>query len=318
LIRRAAWAFLFLVLAAPADVSLGQEPPASPAAETVPVARPSPRQPYRGIPVSLFWKAEADFQAGRQEEALSRFLDLAYGNTEDERKGYVWMRVGELLLAKGELEPALSAADKAIVLSRARFLVLSAMDLKFRVYERMQWKSEARQLAAYLLEQQYINADPPKLLAVMARADMDTGRVGQAMVLFRRAAAAAHTPEEAARIRAERDALIDGITDIAALREASEAEEEQPVKARLFLSLGRLASRKGFYGMAAFALDKAARGGGTGAQDAAEQLYRLDKIISARTKIVGLVPLSGKLADIGFAVLSGAEVAVQQIGRAHV
>jgi ABC-type branched-subunit amino acid transport system substrate-binding protein len=253
-----------------------------------------------------------EFQAGRTEEALSRFLDLAYNYPDDERKGFVWMRVGEMLLAKGELEPALSAADKAILLSRARFLALSAMDLKFRVYQRMRWTSEARQVAAYLLEQQYINADPPKLLAVMARADVESGRVSRAMGLFRRAAAAAHTPEEAARIRAERDALIDGVADIAALREAAEAEEEAGVKAHLFLTLGKLASRKGFTGMGAFALEKAAGAGGPGSQEAAEQLYRLEKILSSRPKIVGLVPLSGKLADIGFAVLSGAEVALQQ------
>ncbi|NJD61570.1 MAG: hypothetical protein FIA93_02485 [Deltaproteobacteria bacterium] len=310
MIRRSAWVLGCFLLAAPIAVSRGQEPPLSPAAETVPVARPAPRTPSRGFPVALFWKAEADFQAGRAGEALSRFLDLAYGDGDDERKGFVWMRVGELLLAKGEFEPALSAADKAILLSRARFLALSAMDLKFRVYARMQWKSEARQVAAYLLEQQYIHADPPKLLAFMARADMENGRVSRAMELFRRAAAAAHTPEEGARIRSERDALIDGITDISALREASEAEEEPPVKARLFMALGRLASRKGFSGMAAFALERASRGGGPGGQEAAEQLFRLEKILASRPKIVGLAPLSGKLADIGFAVLSGAEVAL--------
>jgi ABC-type branched-subunit amino acid transport system substrate-binding protein len=312
---RAAWVLGCFLLAGPIAVSRGQEPPLSPASETVPVARPVPRSPYRGLPIALFWKAESDFQAGRAEEALSRFLDLAYSNVEDERKGFVWMRVGELLLAKGELEPALSAADKAILLSDARFLALSAMDLKFRVYERMQWKSEARQVAAYLLEQQYIHADPPKLLAFMARADMETGRVGRAMGLFRRAAAAAHTPEEGARIRADRDALIDGIIDISALRESAEAEEEPPVKARLFMALGRLASRKGFSGMAAFALERAARGGGPVGLEAAEQLFRLEKILASRPKIVGLAPLSGKLADIGFAVLSGAEVALLETRR---
>ncbi|HSL92006.1 MAG TPA: penicillin-binding protein activator, partial [Candidatus Limnocylindrales bacterium] len=192
---------------------------------------------------------------------------------------------------------------------------LSAMDLKFRVYQRMQWMSEARQVASYLLEQQYINADPPMLLSVMARADMASGRVGKAVGLYRRAAAEARTPEEAARIRSERDALIDGLTDIVALRETAEAEEEPGVKAHLALTLGRLASRRGFTGMGAFALEKAARAGGPKGQEAADQLYRLEKIIASRPKIIGLVPLSGKLADIGFAVLSGAEVALQQSRR---
>jgi len=309
--RKTAWILGIFLLAAPGAVSWGEEIPLPSAAETVPVARPAARPASRALPIVPFWAAETEFRAGRMDEALSRFLDLAYNYPDDERKGFVWMRVGEMLLAKGELESALSAADKAILLSRARFLALSAMDLKFRVYQRLQWKSEARQVAAYLLEQQYINADPPKLLTVMARADVESGRAGQAMGLFRRAAAAAHTPEEAARIRVERDALVDGLTDIAALREAAEVEEEAGVKAHLFLTLGKLASRKGFTGMSAFALEKAAGAGGSRSQEAAEQLYRIEKIAASRPKIVGLVPLSGKLADIGFAVLSGAEVALQ-------
>lgn len=310
--RTAASVLGLFLLAAMWAASWGAEAPQPFAADTVPVARPASRSPSRALPIGTFWRAETEFQAGRTEEALSHFLDLAYNYPDDERKGFVWMRVGEMLLAKGEVEAALSAADKAILLSRARFLALSAMDLKFRVYQRMQWMSEARQVASYLLEQQYINADPPVLLSVMARADMETGRVGKAVGLYRRAAAAARTPEEAARIRAERDALIDGLTDIAALRETVEAEEEPGVKAHLSLALGKLASRRGFTGMGAFALEKASRAGGPWGQEAAEQFYQLEKIIASRPKIVGLVPLSGKLADIGFAVLSGAEVALQQ------
>ena len=308
----AAAAIGLCLLAASWAASWGAEAPQPFTADTVPVARPSSHSPSRTLPIATLWRAETEFQAGNAGEALSRFLDLAYNYPDDERKGLVWMRVGEMLLAKGEVEAALSAADKAILLSRARFLALSAMDLKFRVYQRMQWLSEARQVASYLLEQQYINADPPVLLSFMARADMESGRVGKAVGLYRRAAAAARTPEESARIRAERDALIDGLTDIAALRETAEAEEDPGLKAHLFLALGKLAARRGFNGMGAFALEKSARAGGPKGQEAAEQLYRLEKIIAARPKIVGLVPLSGKLSDIGFAVLSGAEVALQQ------
>lgn len=293
-------------------VASGEEPPAAPALDTVPAARPSTPVSPRSIPIMSFWRAEKDFQAGRADEALSQFIDLAYKYQDDERKGFVWMRVGEILLSRGDLEPALSAADKSLLLTRARFLALSVMNLKFRVYQRMRWQAEARQVAAYLLEQRYIDADPSKLLAVMARADAEGGRVAQAVGLFRRALSAAGTQEEAAKIRAERDTLIDGFADILALREAAEGEEDSSVKAHLYLALGRQASKKGFIGMGAFALEKAARAGGPRGKEAAEQLYRLERIIASRPKIVGLLPLSGKLADLGFAVLSGAEVALQQ------
>ena len=290
----------------------GEEPPAVLSLDTVPVARPSAPPSSRSIPVQSLWRAEKDFQAGRAEDALSQFIDLAYKYQDDERKGFAWMRVGEILLSRGDLEPALSAADKSLLLTHARFLVLSVMNLKFRVYQRMRWHVEARQMAAYLLEQRYIDADPSKLLAVMARADAEGGRVAQAVGFFRRALSAAGTQEEAAKIRAERDALIDGFADILALREAAEAEEDASVKGHLYLALGRQASKKGFTGMAAFAMEKSARAGGPKGKEAAEQLYRLEKIIASRPKIVGLLPLSGKLADLGFAVLSGAEVALQQ------
>ncbi|MBI5575371.1 MAG: penicillin-binding protein activator [Deltaproteobacteria bacterium] len=309
--RRLAGALFILNLALWCAAAHGQAPYAASSSDTVPVPRPAVAAAARSMPILPFWRAEREFQAGKPEEALSLFLDLAYNYPDDERKGFVWMRVGELLLARGDLEPALSAADKAILFSRARFLSLSAMDLKFRVYRRMQWRSEARQVAAYLLEQRYIYADPPKLLAFMARADAEDGRIAQSLGLYRRAVAAARTPEDAANIRAERDTLIDGFTDIPALREAAEGEEEAQVKAHLFLTLGKLAARKGFTGMGAFALEKSARLGGARGSEAAEQLYRLEKIVATRPKIVGLLPLSGKLGDLGFAVLSGAEVALK-------
>jgi branched-chain amino acid transport system substrate-binding protein len=281
--------------------------------EVVPVVRPGPRVAAGTFPILSLWGAEKEFREGRHKEALSAFLGLAYNAPDDERRGFAWMRIGEILLAKGELQEALSAVDKAILSSRARYLVLYAIDLKFRVFQRMKWTSEARQLAAYLLEQHFVGADPPKLLLAMARADAAEGRTGRAVSLFGRAAASVTNPAEAAAIRSERDAVIDGLADIAAAREAAESEEDPAVKAHLFLALGRLAVRKGFVGMGAFALGKAARTGSPRAEEAADQLYRLEKIVASRPNIVGLMPLSGKLADLGFAVLSGAEVALARV-----
>jgi branched-chain amino acid transport system substrate-binding protein len=74
--------------------------------------------------------------------------------------------------------------------------------------------------------------------------------------------------------------------------------------------MGKVAIRKGFLGMAAHAFERSARAGGKGSLEAAERLFRAEKIIASRPRIVGLVPLSGKLSDIGYAVLTGAEVAL--------
>jgi ABC-type branched-subunit amino acid transport system substrate-binding protein len=131
------------------------------------------------------------------------------------------------------------------------------------------------------------------------------------MALFRDAVAAARSPEVAARLRAERDAVVDSAEDPASLHRAGEAEEEPEVRGRIYLALGRIAMKRGFLGMSGWALEKSARAGGPKAREAAEHLFRIDKILSARPRIVGLVPLSGKLADAGFAVLLGAEVGLR-------
>ncbi len=165
--------------------------------EAMPVPRPGAQDAARTVSISALFRAESDFAAGKKDEALKGFLDIAYSGPDDERKGYVWMRVGELLLDRGEFEKALEAADKAVLLSRARYLVLTAMDLKLRIYQKMDWNNEARQVAGYLIDQKYVNANVPALLALMARADARAGKVGSSLALYRRAVASTSDPEEA-------------------------------------------------------------------------------------------------------------------------
>jgi ABC-type branched-subunit amino acid transport system substrate-binding protein/predicted negative regulator of RcsB-dependent stress response len=265
------------------------------------------------VPLLSLWRAETEYQYGHTDKALSLYLALGYDFSDDERKGFVWMRVAELLLARQELKQALDAVEKAILLNRARFLALSSMDLKFRIYRQLGYGAEARQVASFLLTQGYIHAEPSDLLAEMARADGRDGRISLALSEYRQAIAASEAdPVSALRFRRERDALIDGLTSIVALREAAESAEDSAVRNLLYLRLGQVAVRKGFTGMGVYALGKASHGGGVWGEEASRQLYRLERIIEYRPKIVGLVPLSGKYAGLGFAVLSGAEVALRQ------
>lgn len=304
--------FAFLVLGFPfSSAAVEAPPPLYTGADAIPVPRPGSRAAARTAPIAPFLLAESEYAAGKREAALSRFLELAYSAPDDERKGYIWWRVGELLLARGDFDKALEAADKAVLLSRAPYLSLSAVDLKMRIYQRMKWNQEARQMAAYLLDRKYVKADAPALLALMARADAGAGKLGSALAMYRLAVAAAPDPQESRKLSAERDSLIDAASDLSVLREAAEGEEDPEVRAHLYLAMGDTANRRGFPGMAAHAFERAARAGGTRSLDAAERLFRAEKIIAARPKIVGLVPLSGKLADIGYAVLTGAEVALR-------
>ena len=303
--------FVFLLLALPVSAGAAEAPrPLYSGTDAVPVPRPGTRDAARTAPIAPFLQAEGEYAAGKGEEALSRFLDLAYSAPDDERKGFIWWRVGELLLVRGDLDKALEAADKAVLLSRAPYFSLSAVDLKLRIYQRMKWNNEARQMAAYLLDRKFVGADTPALLALMARADAGAGKLGGALALYGRAVAAAADPQESRRLSAERESLIDGATDLSALRGAAEGEEDPDVRGHLYLAMGNAAIRKGFLGMAAHAFERSARAGGKRSTEAAEHLFRAEKILSARPKIVGLVPLSGKLSDIGYAVLTGAEVAL--------
>lgn len=311
----------FLIAVLLAIPARGEEPPPLMGSflETVPVERPTGNADAvegagKGtVPLLSLWRAEREFRSGDAAKALTLFFDLAYNFSDDERKGFVWMRVAELLLAKRELKQALDAADKAIVLSGARYLALASMDLKFRIYQRLGWGTEARQVAAYLLEQGYINAEASDLLSEMARADGQAGKIFLALSEYRRAiaASAATDPVTVLRLRRERDTLIQGLSNILTIREAAESEVDAGVRSLLYLRLGRVAIRNGFTGMGAFALEKASRGGGMTGEEAARELSWLRRMVHYRPKIVGLVPLSGKYADIGFALLSGAEVAIR-------
>ncbi len=315
----AALLFAPAVWAAPAPPKVSPFTPApalpvsaKPAADNVPSLRQAVSM-VRTVRPSALIAAEADFQAGRTGDALPRFRALAEAGSDDERRGFAWARIGELLLASNDLDAAMSATDSALLLTRARYLILSAMDLKMRIASRLpQRTAEVRDLASYLIDQKYAGGDLPTLLSVMARAEAGAGRLPRAMALFRQGAAAAREPEVSARLRAERDALVDSVEDASALHQAAEAEEDAEVRGRLYFSLGRIGLKNGYLGMSGWALDRAARGGGPKAREAAEHLFRIDKILSSRARIVGLVPLSGKLADAGFSVMLGAEVALRQ------
>ena len=317
---RAVPGLVFLILALLLTPARGEEPPPylGSLSDTVPVERPAGTTVEKGgspggiVPLALLWNAEKEFRSGDPAKALSLYLDLAYNFSDDERKGFVWMRVADLLLARQEFRQALDAADKAVLLSRARFLVLSAMDRKFRIYRQLRWDTEARQAAAYLLDQDYIDADPSELLSEMARTDGREGKISLALSEYTRAIASATDPGVARRLADGRNALIDGMADIPALWDAAQTEENSEIRAHLYLHLGRLAVRRGFSGMGVFALERASRSGGASGEEAARQVSRLEKFLDSRTKIAGLVPLSGKYADLGFAVLCGAEVAIRR------
>lgn len=325
----ASFLLLFLCLALPAWAE--EAPPGAPSlAETTPVLRPgvSPGPPPPaatpgmenaaigpappGLPLLSFWQAETAYQGGKAAEALSRFLDLAYNTTDGERMGFVWMRIGDLLLARGEFKQALEAADKAIFLSRGRYFVLSSMELKFRVLRNLRRLPEASQIAASLLNERFALAEPSELLAVMARADVAGGNLPRGLEEYRQAIAQAREPEDVSGLRKERDAAIEGLSSIPVLRDAAEAEVDPAVKGHLYLVLGRLAAREGYSGMGAWALEQSARAGGKQGEEAARQIYRLEQIVASRPKIVGILPLSGKFADLGFGILAGAEVALRQ------
>ena len=204
-----------LLPALPFSVGATEAPrPLQSVGDAIPVPRPGGEgESARTAPIVPFLQAEGEYAAGRGNEALSRFLDLAYSAPDDERKGFIWWRVGELLLVRGDLDKALEAADKAVLLSRAPYLSLSAVDLKLRIYQRMKWNNEARQMAAYLLDRKFVGADPPALLALMARADAGAGKLRSALALYRHAVSATADPQVSVRLSAERGSVIDGATN---------------------------------------------------------------------------------------------------------
>jgi ABC-type branched-subunit amino acid transport system substrate-binding protein len=271
-----------------------------------------PRIPYcpaKSPEATLLRRGEAAWAAGRADEAWTRYRELLLVPGDDERKGLAWRRVGEILLSRGDSEGALAAADNAARASRGRYHVLSSMELRLRALLVLPRRgAEVHDLASYLLDQGYPLSDGAAVFEAAGKAEGEEGKITRAVADYGRAIDLA-SPAEGARIAAARDALLERTEDLYSLRQAAEAADAED-RPRIFLALGKAAARKGFNGMAAWGYERAARAGGEGGNEAAERLFRLEKILSGRPRIVGIVPLSGKLADAGFAVLAGAEASL--------
>ncbi|MCL2103078.1 MAG: penicillin-binding protein activator, partial [Syntrophorhabdaceae bacterium] len=186
----------------------------------------------------------------------------------------------------------------------------SVMDLKLLIYQKMDWSEEVRQIAGYLVEQEYVNANIPALMILMARADAKSGKIAGSLALYRKAIESDDNLAEADFFSSERESIIEGAADLSSLHDALLSEEDPEVRSQLFFVIGRVAIKSGFHGMARYSFERVAEAGGKRAQEAVDILYRIDQIINKRPKIIGLVPLTGKYADLGFSILSGAEVAL--------
>jgi hypothetical protein len=196
------------------------------------------------------------------------------------------MRVGELLLERGEFDKALEAADKAVLFSRARYLVLSAMDLKLRIYQKMDWENEARQVAGYLIDQKYVHANVPALFTLMARADARAGKT-RAPSPVPQAVAAAADPEEATAIDPAGVRHREGDRPFPAPRAARVEEDEESGPPVPRAGEGR--DEEGFHGWRSSPSTRRGNARECG-QEAAEHLYRVEKIVSGRPKSSGSFP----------------------------
>lgn len=304
---------------ATAPVRAEEAPPAlSHPPDVVPVVRPSripppPPAPGEGpptVPALGLWEAERLHQAGRADEALERFLDLVVAARDDERKGFAWMRIAQIRSGRGDDRLALEAVEKSLALTRARSLVLAVMDLKLRIHQKDRQFGAARDVAEYLLRDGYAEIPPADLHAAMARADAALGRTLPALSEYGKAIGAAADPALQGTMRLERDLYVDTLRGLPALREAAETEEDPELKAHLYHNLGVNAFRSGFPGLAVFSLRKAAGAGGGWGREAAARLAEVEASVAGRPRIVGLLPLSGRFAGIGFDVLAGAEIAL--------
>ena len=148
-----------------------------------------------------------------------------------------------MLLVRGDLDKALEAADKAVLLSRAPYLPLGR-------------RPQTADLPADEVEQRgAADGGVPPRPEVRGRGPSRApcpdgacgrrgGELGSALALYGRAVVAAADSQASLRLSAERESLIDGVRT-SPRSGAAEGEEDPEVRGHLYLAMGNAAIREG-------------------------------------------------------------------------
>lgn len=118
---------------------------------------------------------------------LSYYKSLLDRPLQDERKGFAYYRVAKIYYAFGQYPQAYENIQKSVSLSKEKYLLYSALYLRMKIFSGLEWFREARQIARFLLEEEFVGASPEDIYQFMGYADVSLQDPLMAVVDFEEA-----------------------------------------------------------------------------------------------------------------------------------
>ncbi len=245
--------------------------------------------------------------------ALDYYTSLLEVPRKDERKGFVYYRVAKIYYAFGQYQKAYENIQKSVSLLNEKYLFYSALFLRMKIYSGLEWFREARQIARFLLEEEFVGASPEDLYLFMGNADVSLHDPLEAVVDFEKAYlyGSFERREEIFSDAAEKIASLfeDVANPFVFIDALSSTDTIRFQKYLSFLGARRCAEEK-MYGFAGYFLERYTRiskFGGEG-RSAEPSLPSLTWEGEGNRLVSVYLPLDGPYRRFSFEVLAGLEL----------
>ena len=119
--------------------------------------------------------------------ALRFYESLTKLPVDDERKGFVYYRMAKIYYAFADYQRAYEAVEKSLPMLKARYNLYSAMHLRMKLFVEMGWYREAKQVAEFLTDSQFVGFDEMEMYVFMADTDVRLENPVDASVEFEKA-----------------------------------------------------------------------------------------------------------------------------------
>ncbi|RMG57505.1 MAG: hypothetical protein D6713_09510 [Deltaproteobacteria bacterium] len=250
-------------------------------------------------------------------DALERMGEAVTRPVSDERKGYVYFRRARVEYALGRYQDALEDVKRAITLLEGKYLLLSAMRLRMKIYADIGWYREARQIARYLLDEGFVDVSDREIYLFIARADAALEDAPAAVRDYEKAFLLAPL-EERERIFDEMSVKVGGVFARAKgptlFNRCLEGINSLRFRVFVLESAIRFCLRGKFLGFAQLFLSRYAPLAPLEERDDVLDVFRyqMEEMKRDKPKVALYLPFDGKFAEYGMNFLMGVELAARK------
>lgn len=245
--------------------------------------------------------------------ALRFYESLTKLPVDDERKGFVYYRMAKIYYAFGDYQRAYEAVEKSLPMLKARYNLYSAMHLRMKLFVEMGWYREAKQVAGFLTDSQFVGFDEMEMYAFMADADVRLENPVDASVEFEKAFVLGNYEN---RIQIYQSAteqltsLFDRIANPFVFRRALESTNTLHFRSLISYLAAKRCLEERMFGFCRYFLTKYFDiSDFTGDEERGLQIAaRLNEEKGVKPIIALYLPFNGPYSDFSFMVLSGLEM----------